>query len=283
MTDVDALLDRLVPAFEDETGDWADVARRARRSRPRKRRPLLLLVPAAAALAAAAVLAGGPWRGGPTALDRAAAAIAGPRSGGVLAEDVTVSVVTPTGKHLSRRLKVWLTARSFRVQLSPATGESAQEYGGRFGAGEGLGLSGGYLVPEVFRVPLGEPDLDPTAFIRKALAGGRAHVAGAARIAGRRVVEIDLSSRLFGETVATARYFVDASTYDPVRLVVSAAVPNAAPAVLPLSEVASFAYGGLESGGDYVYRYDFARFEHLPASDAKLASMKAEHPGAKTI
>jgi hypothetical protein len=172
---------------------------------------------------------------------------------------------------------VWIGGHHFRVR------QGASEIGGTLGAQQGLSVSGAYLVPAMFRAPYSESDLNPTAFIRKQLAAGQARLAGRSTIGGRKVIEIDTTSRLFGDTVATARYFVDARTYEPVRLIVTAAVPNAAPGVLPLGSVVSFPYGGYTDKGEYVYRYDFTRFERLPASDSKLANIRAEHPGAKII
>jgi hypothetical protein len=90
--DVQALLDRLAEPFEGERGDWEDLLEHAglRPARAHSRRRWIFALAAAAVVVAVVALAvTSPWSGGPSVVDRAAAAILAPTQG-VLYERITV-------------------------------------------------------------------------------------------------------------------------------------------------------------------------------------------------
>ena len=97
--DVTDVLDRLVGNVDDEVADWEDVLERA--AEPvRKRwswrpRPRYLLAGAGVVVAAVVALTiAEPWHGGPSIVDRAAAAILTPNSRQILYERV---IFRPSG------------------------------------------------------------------------------------------------------------------------------------------------------------------------------------------
>ena len=290
--DVQAVLDRLVPPFDGEDGDWHEVVRRSatplqlvtrRRARPRS----ALIAAAAVVLAAVAALAiTAPWRGGPTVLERAAAAISAPKGSSVLYEDVVVKWLAPRGNRGTTKLELWFGSTRFRVR-TVHDGQSS-DVGGRVGKLTGLLYSSasGDVVPVAFPAPVARTSLDPAVFIKSALASGRAHVAGQVSIAGRTAIRI-----VFGAhgLAPTATYFADARTYAPVRISVRAVVPNASPPSVPLADALELPYGYFPRMGEplrgkrYLFVYDFKAFRYLPftAANVKLTSVRAQHPGAK--
>jgi hypothetical protein len=306
--DIHAVLDRLVPRFDDQIGDWDAVLAastisikrldRPTDSHPRlahsKRRLVLLAAALGAALLVAVTIAS-PWRGGPTILERAAAAMTGPGSNQVLYESVTVHARASSGTRAVTHLQLWLTGtrlRRFRVLIHGTPSTSPIDVGGTLGNTSGLSYSAAQNVidPVTFPSPLTQADLDPAGFIRAAIASGHARVDGTTTIAGRKVIRILVTSRLFGRVVATTFYFVDAHTYQPVRVTVSAAVPNASPPGFPLASITALPYGrfsglGPPRSAHYTYVYDFAEFRYLASTpgNLKLGNVQAQHPNAKVV
>src|ERR1700749_1929148 len=102
--DVRAVLYRLIPSLAGE-GDWDDVVRRSatpvrlvsrRRARPRS---ATLIAAAIVLVSITALVVSTPWRGGPTVLERAGAAISAPAGSHVLHEAVVIKWLGP---HKSR-------------------------------------------------------------------------------------------------------------------------------------------------------------------------------------
>ena len=297
-SDIEAVLDRLVRVPDDEIGDWNDVltrsgvpagsSERQHRRRPSTRRALVLLAPVAV-VALIALTVTSPWKGGPTILERAAAAVPTPTASQILYESIAVHFGTsPTSSH-SARLQIWLAGsapRSFRVVLDGPALATPVDTGARIGSTEGLNYSKtfGVLDPVPFQAPVAEAELNPAAFIRAAVAAGRARIDGRSTIAGRQVIRIVVPSRLSGDTVGSTRYFVDAHTYEPGRVVVTADVPNGAALGFPMASLVSLPFGEFPSPSrPYVLVFDFTRFRYLAptAANRGLTDIRAQHPGAE--
>jgi hypothetical protein len=303
------VLDRLVGPLEDETGDWDDVVKRSapvpatRRSstvrrpgRRSRRARVALLVGTVLAGAVLALTVASPWKAGPSALDRAAAAIDAPTSDHVLRQSIALRA-GPFNRRGAVNVHVWVSSappRRFRVTFVGLDGPV--EYGGTLGDGRGLGYdaAGGVLDPIVFDVPLSESDLDPVAFVRTALASGRARPDGSTTIHGHKALRIRILSSFSSTGEPAALYFVDAQSYRPVRVVIPAGFrpgppPGARPGTVAHdTPLLSLVLGAPQSGPmslRYALTYDFAAYRYLaPTSEnQKLADIHAEHPHAKIL
>ena len=313
--EITTVLDRLVDTYEEERGDWGAVVDRAagRGSvvRPRKRRSLPLAASAAIAIAAVALSVAAPWHGGPSIVERAAAAIAAPTSDQILHEAITVHLTpTPPPPALRRlvhgrypktgvaHVQVWLSGAAphqFRVTMTAegrySTGKSfhtkSSEIGGTLGSVGGLGFdaSDGVLDPVPFQHPVRQASLDPAAFIRTALTTKHAQVEGQTTLHGRDAIRIRVTAAPYGHVETIATYYVAARTYLPIRVVVDQNRPpaGALPAVpftsLALTQLATLA----PTTGRYVF--DFDRYEYLPpsAEGRKLSDIRAAHPGVRIV
>ena len=314
--------ERLFPS-PDVVADWNDVLRRStphagsdkqrrwgmlpRQWRPRRR--LLLLGMAFAVAAAAALTLASPWRGGPSILDRAAAAIAPPGPDQILYASVAAHTSVPCSSSLSRmrkngwldlskarqlprcpeksRAAVWLDGappHRFRV-VSVDREEGRLESGGTVGGRNGLSYHpGDVLDPVAYAYPISLSDLDPVGFVRAALASGRARLEGTATIRGKNVTRIRVTARRFGRDVTDALYFVDANTDRPVRIVFPAADRDVRG--VPMINLPFLAYGTTSWGGNLSpVVFDFTQFRYLPSTAAsrKLTDIRAQHPHAKIL
>jgi hypothetical protein len=300
--DIRALLDRLVVAPDDEVGDWEDVlersAPRSRAPEPRRRRRPgrpgwgLLLISAAVVAAALVLTVTSPWRGGPRALDRAAAAVLVPTPGQILYESITIRPSTSGARGGVTHVHVWIDGappHRFRVTFD---GPRPADVGGTLGGVTGLSyaVSHDVLDPVAFAFPISQSDLDPAAFIKNALASGRAKLDGTTKVGGRPVLRIRVSSRDGGRLVPIALYFVDAHTYRPVRAAILP-TPRLDPNRLgfPLSSFA-FPQGGFfldlsRVNRRYPFVGDFVEYRYFAATAAnrKLANIQAMHPHAPIV
>ena len=166
------------------------------------------------------------------------------------------------------------------------------------GARRGLGYdaAAGVLDPLVFGAPLSESDLDPVAFVRTALASGRARPDGTTTIDGHQVLRIRIPSRFSRTGAPVALYFVDAQTYRPVRVVIPAGFrPGMPPGVEPnmFAHDSPLLFLVLPPGAApagpmsvrYALIYDFVDYRYLTptAQNRELASIRAQHPHAKIL
>jgi hypothetical protein len=291
-------LDELVPPA-DEAAEWEDVVARTRRGR--RRVPLF-----AAALVAAAVslLLVAPWSSGPSAVERAKAAIAAPAAGEILVEHVTVHLTPDLPPPRFRRImhgrywtewtaqaRIWLQGASphrFRITLS-ASGRDAKgdplrpqpsEIGGVLGDTQGLSydVARKDLYPTPFRVPVRQRALDPAAFARSALASHRAHVVGHATIRGIDTIRIDIGT--------DTTYYVAAHSYQPVRVVIDNRRPLAGNPLpgMPFASLTLIQLATLPPAeGRSVF--DFNRYERVPATAAAraLTNIRAIHPNVPIV
>ncbi len=253
----------------------------------RSRRRVLLLSVAVAAAAAVALAAAAPWRGGPTILDRATAAISAPAHGQTLYESITIGPLARPGGGVIR-VHVWLDGASpHRFRVTYDGPQSPGDVGGTLGGVTGLGyaISDGVLDPVAFYHPISQADLDPAAFIKKALTSGRAQLEGSTKIRGREVVRIRLSSRHSGQLVPIAVYYADARTYQPVRIIMLKTTR-------PDPYLLGFPLGGISLSPDrpsiglaHSLACDFAEYRYLESTPAnhKLANIRAVHPHAKIV
>ena len=305
------LLDRLEPR-RVESDEWDDVLERlgdpalrvtskptphlratANRGWRRHERWRLITLVALIGLAAAVTLTVTmPWRGGPTILERAAAAIPTPTSSQVLYENIVIHPGTSSGSTRSTmHLQVWLAGTAphpFRVVLDGPSLPNPVEVGGTIGSAEGLSYNNVYRVldPVPFQSPIIEADLNPAAFIRAAVNSGHARPGGTSTIAGRQVIRIIVTSRLSGHSVGTTLYFVDAHTYQPVRVIVNAAVPNGSPLWFPMASLTALPYGQFpEPKKPYVLVFDFEKFQYLTPTTKNLGvtNIQAQHPTATIV
>jgi hypothetical protein len=313
--EITTVLDRLVDTFDEESGDWAAILERAADRGAtvptRKRRRLLVLAaPAAIGIAAVALWVAAPWRGGPSIVERAAAAIAGPTSEQILHEAISVHVTpTPPPPAIRRaahghyptiwvaHVQIWLNGAAshrFRVTMTAqgrdATGKSlhqpSSEIGGTLGSVEGLGYdaSAGVLDPVPFQNPVRQAALDPVAFIRNALTAKHAHVEGRTTLHGREAIRIRVTATPYGHVETVAIYYVDAQTYRPIRIVIDQRRPlaGAPQPAMPATSLTLTQFATLPpTTGRYVF--DFGRYEHLTpaAGNRKLSDIRAAHPGVK--
>jgi hypothetical protein len=290
--DIHVVLDRLIEIPDNEVGDWNDVLARApvptRRRRPR--RTAIVLLAAGIVAAVLALTVASPWRGGPTILSRAAAAIPAPTSSQILYENIVIHTSAISRRGASAiHMQVWLTGTTphrFRVLLDGHAQPGRVDVGSTIGSTVGLSYDDVYRVldPVPFRLPIAEASLNPAAFIRAAINSGRARPDGTSTLAGRKVIRIVVTSRLSGRAVGSTLYFVDAHTYEPVRVIVSAAVPNGSPIGFPMASLVALPYGQFpEPKRPYVLVFDFAQFHYLAptAKNRGLANIRTQHPGVK--
>jgi hypothetical protein len=208
----------------------------ARRARPRRtparpwhsRWSALLLATAVVAAVLLVLTIATPWQSSPTILERAEAALLAPSAGWILHEQVTVHPIIFSSKGTVARVQLWLDGtppRRFRLAFG---GAWQVELGGTLGSSTGLHyvISDHALERVAYPFRVKQSDLDPAAFIRAALASGRAKLDGRTTIGGRDVIRIQLSS-WFNSGFPPAHvlepialYYVDARTYRPVRLVI---------------------------------------------------------------
>jgi hypothetical protein len=182
----------------------------------------------------------------------------------------------------------------FRVVFQGPTpgvdSSSRAEYGGFLGSGSGLGYTtdGNALYPAPYRGRIAGTDLDPVAFVRRALRAGDARVEALATLAGRSVTRIRVGLR--DRRAPVADYFVDPRTYRPIRIALlngesidprQIGLPVAPAAFLPGKVHFGFAPGR----GAYSLLCDFTGYRYLPrtAANRKLADIRAMHPTAKVL
>jgi hypothetical protein len=298
----------LVPASPEE-GEWDDVLVRAGRHHARWRRRVFVFATAVALGVAVALAVAAPWRSGPSLLDRASAAILSPTQGRVLYEDVRLSLTPlpadlqaarrhglhlPHGPLLETRMQIWLDGtppRRFRllesslfqarlpnrspIPLAPT------ELGGRIGAIDGLSYDAttNALDPAPFAQPVAVNNVDPTALIKNALRLRRARPVGRTSIDGRPVIKILLMSRINGRARTTGAYYVDPTTYRPVRIVLDQSGPFGNVPGFPIPALALIQTKTMPPV-DGRYRFDFHDYRYLPATAAanKAADIQAVHP-----
>jgi hypothetical protein len=330
-------LDELVPAAHEDA-DWDDVLargarlrketdqRRPRSSSVRRPRSSFLLVGAAASVAVAlvALATNAPWRGGPTIIDRAAAAIAVPSSGQILYESISVHVTLPLRRRgvplrslppaaaarIERLLRagprtwtgharLWIEGASphrFRFTITgrwghallamPPTGPT--ELGGALSGFDGLGYDTQTrtLYAVAFDVRPTQAALDPAAFVRAALAAGHARAEGTTTIRGRKAIRILVRAEVLGQLEPVGDYYVDARTYQPIRVVVSHGGYRGRGANLPGMPLTSLTVTEQATlppiDGRYVF--DFTDYRELDPTTAnqKLTNISAMHSQAKT-
>ena len=228
-----------------------------------------------------------PWRGGPTILERAAAAIAAPTSGQILYESIAVHPSISGARGGVTHVRVWLDGASphrFRVTFD---GPQRGDIGGTLGGVTGLSyaFSDHVLDPVSFYGPVSQSNLDPAAFIKKALTSGRAQLDGTTTLRGQEVLRIRVTSNPFGHTQTIALYFVDAHTYRPVRV---ALMPTARPdpylVGFPLASL-SFLPSAVSFGLSHTFVCDFAQYRYLAptAANRKPTDIQAAHPHAKIV
>jgi hypothetical protein len=307
-------LDDVVPS-SDEVAEWDDVLARTAPSRRRwGPRRSLLAAAACASVGSLALVLAGPWRAGPSIVDRAAAAIAVPRPNTILYERIDIRVTPPARiarKYGARAPRSWQGvahawldgARPHRFRLtivgayryanghtaptSPGTAvpTSPGELAGRLGNYHGLAYDAASrtLLPVAFDVAVTQARLDPAAFVRAKLRARHAQVVGSATIRGHDAIRILVRARVFGQLVPVATYFVDAKTYRPLRVVITNVTPGDAPSLpgLPLASLSTLQQASLPTWGAR-YVFDFAQYEQLPptAATRRLTNIRAVHPRA---
>lgn len=253
----------------------------------RNRRGGIALGAVTAIVAALGLAVASPWSGGPSVVDRAAAAIAAPSAGQILYERIVLRAggPAPAGSHPvpPTPISIWLdggTPRQFRMTFTPALpGRPPGEVGGRVGSTTGLSYSRAddVLSPLLFFVPAGNTVLDPAAFVRDALTSGRAKTDGKATIRGLETVRIRVPGALL---------YVDAGTYRPVRVTIDGASYSYIRPTLPLTCITPLLdYTCLGRPPGSLWVYDFQEYRHLPrtAANRTQADIRASHPGTPIV
>jgi len=308
--DVTDVLERLVGSVGHDVADWDDVLERAaapvrRRLSWRSRRRYLLAGAAFAAAAVVALVVAEPWKGGPSILDRAAAAILTPSPQQILYERITFRpsgfVNVPQGPTVY--IRAWMDGarpRNFRIRTDRPSGKPfspdgqtvvtfPSEFGGNVGSADGLSYSftNRNLYPVPFFAPITGAILDPAEYVKASLTSGRAKVDGNTTIRGRRVVRIRIVSRPFSRLVTGALFFVDARTYRPVRIELNAGLPMRSRVGYPLTCLTfAMIYGCNNNPGPHaMWVYDFTEYRYLPhsAANRKSTNIRAMHPNSKIV
>jgi hypothetical protein len=283
MTETDERVRELLDALEPrrtESADWEGVlARLERRRRIRIQRPALL-VAAVGVSAAIALTVTAPWRGAPTILERAGAAIRSPSAAEVLYmrfEDKRSGCcrVLSAGE-----VRLWVEGsapRHFRAVFPGfSAGSPLAEGGGTLDPPSAPALfrydpQANVLEPLKTRTHVSTASFDPVAIVREALAAGRARVRGKVMVGGRQTIRIDLTGRDNSGVVGEAIYYVDAKTYQPVEIDY--------PRIVELR----FPFEPVFGNGIYKERLRFVTFRYLPATAAnlRLADIRAMHSTAR--
>jgi len=267
----------------------AGPARSIRQRRPRRPRWGLLLIGAAVVVAALVLTVTSPWRGGPTVVERAAAAMPTLTSGQILSESITIRPSTSGARGGATHVRVWIEGAAphrFRVTFD---GPRPLDVGGTLGGVTGLSYAASHdvLDPVAFGSPVAQVDLDLAAFVKDALTSGRAKLEGTTTTGRRAVRRIRVSSP---DGVPIALYYVDVRTYRPVRVAILPA-PRLDPNRLgfPLSSF-TFLQGGVvldlsRVTRRYPFVCDVAGYRHLPptAANRKLTNIRAMHPDARIV
>jgi hypothetical protein len=309
--DVTDVLDRLIPNVDDEVAEWDDVLRRnatldgrRRRSWPPRSRYLLAGAVVLVVVSVVSLTVAAPWRGGPSIVDRAAAAILTPNSRQILYERITFRrsgfVHAPQGPTV--QIRAWVdggSPRSFRIRTDNPHGKSfspdgqtvvtfPSDFGGNVGSADGLSYSftDRDLAPVPFWKPITQAILDPAAYVRASLTSGRATADGSTTIRGRRVLRIRIASHPPFHSVTGALFYVDARTYRPVRIELNANLPFESRVGYPYCLTFAMLYGCNNNPGPHaMWVYDFTDYRYLPrtAANRKLANIQAMHPNAKIV
>jgi hypothetical protein len=256
------------------------------------------------AAAVVALTVAEPWQGGPSILDRAAAAILTPNSRQILYERITLRpggfVHSP--QFPTVQIQAWVDggrSRNFRIRTDSPREQSfspdgqtvvtfPSDYGGKVGSGDGLSYSvtNRDLFPVPFFAPVTKAILDPAEYVKASLTSGRATADGSTTIRGRRVLRIRITSHPPFHTVTGALFFVDARTYQPVRIELNANLPFTSRVRYPYCLTFSMIYGCNNNPGPHaMWVYDFTDYRYLPstAANRKLADIQAIHPNAKIV
>jgi hypothetical protein len=250
----------------------------------RSSRSALLLATSVVVTALVAITVASPWRGGPTILERAAAAVPAPTPGQILYESIELRFKGHPLTHIHIGL-AGTPPHRFRVT---SNGIPQADVGGTVGASaaQRYEISTGELISVDLRFPVSQSDVDPVSFIRAALTSGQARLDGKTRIRGRDVLRIRVNSSPFGHSVPTALYYVDAHSYRPVRVVFPPGVFTG-PSLRGLAPIfiLFLGYGGRPDvlGFHYALIFDFVEFRYLAptADDRKLTNIQAAHPHAR--
>jgi hypothetical protein len=230
-------------------------------------------------VAAAAVLTiSAPWRGGPSVLERASAAIRAPSASQVLSMHFRERRSGCCRELGGGDALVWVdgsTPRHFRA-LFPGAGAPFDEGGGTL---SGRSVRSLYRYDRrtntLQRLSTGSrvstTDWDPVAIVREALDDGRAHVTGQTTVAGKPAIRIVLSLRDRRGVPGTAVYYVHPKTYRPIEI------------DYPRLVELRFPFEPVFGNGIYKVRLTFLGFRYLPATpeNLKLADIRALHPTAR--
>jgi hypothetical protein len=163
------------------------------------------------------------------------------------------------------------------------------EIGGTLAGTEGLSYdaSSGALVPATFWRSVTRSDLDVAEFVWKAITAGRAKVDGTTSLHGHQVVRIRVFAKISGYLEGVGFYFVDATTYQPVRVVMDVK-RHLLNWIVPGFPLLSLAPIQLELLIPYQLGHfviDFNEYKHLAptAANKKLANIRATHAKAKIL
>src|SRR5262249_1138286 len=150
--------------------------------------------------------------------------------------------------------------------------------------------------PMLFPTRPTRSQLDVTEFIWKALTSGRARVVGNAVLDGRSVVRIRILAHGFGRVVTNVVYFVDATTYRPVRVAMDRRLATGSlaagdeplvdqsPPGFPLLSVTSLQTSSLPNVlGHYVLDFDAYRYLTPTPANERLTRIRSAHPRAKIV
>jgi hypothetical protein len=176
-----------------------------------------------------------------------------------------------------------VTVHSLPNSRTPA---KTVEVGGALGKASGLSYlaASNALLPDTIGFPIQNPDINPASFIQTALKSGEARDEGTTTIQGHPARRIALNAAR--RPIATATYYVDAHTYEPLRITNHVAQPNGSRLAVPLASILQLPYFGNMPGTNapYIYTYDFTTFQYLPPTQKNLAltDIKTQYPAAQT-
>lgn len=238
--------------------DWQGILREARQKDAIQVRAwrcrVVLPVAVAVTATAAALVATSPWRGSPSLVDRAAAALT-LRSGKVLYEEYT-SAATPRNQLVPARVRLWFGPRGMFRELQTINGVTS-EFGRASSSAPLLRLDRKRdvlrrdCVSDLYRFRL-----TPSEITRGYLRRGMLKHVGDTAIAGRTVAIL----RGRTSTSESDTVYVDRHTYFPVRTIATVSGP---------------------SKGTYTITWTAYRYLDATPKTLALADIHAQHPAMR--
>lgn len=268
-----SVTDQLPPSLEAFQEELRGAVKRDLHRQPRRRAVRASAVVACVGVAAAGLMVASPWEGGPSIVERAAAAIA-PRDDAVIHQSSVTTQRDLAGRVVRRqKAEVWEFGQGrnwHRRSISEISGRRTEQSitpGPDPGTSNWdlLDLETGIAVRDVERGSINESGQTLMDNIRQGLEGGDWRAVRDTVIDGRTVTELGTGAGPWPADPTACfddRLFIDRTTYAPVLY-----------STVLCKQTGQPAFGTLES------RYSVAEFLPLTPENIALTSVSAQHPG----